>query len=98
MSKKRRRFTREFKLEALRLASQEGMTAATAAEQLGINRADLYRWKREFVNEPESSFRGKGKRTPDDERVARLERENVKLKAQVQFLKRVAGYFAGGKN
>ncbi len=98
MSKKRRQFTREFKLEALRLAEQEGMTATKAAEQLAINRGDLYRWKREFENEPDSSFRGNGKRTPDDERVTRLERENVKLRAQIQFLRKVAGYFASGKN
>jgi transposase len=98
MSQKRRQFTREFKLEALRLAEQEGMTASRAAEQLGVNREALYRWKREFSSEAQSAFRGNGKRTPDDEKMVRLERENSKLKAQIQFLKKVAGYFASGKN
>ena len=98
MSQKRRQFNPEFKLEALRLASQEGMTATSAAQQLGISVSLIYRWRREAGGAPESAFPGNGVRKADDEKVIRLERENAKLKAQVSFLKKIAGYFASGKN
>ena len=98
MSQKRRQYTREFKLEALRLMQQGGMTAVAAAEQLGVKADDLYRWKRELSRDPKAAFVGNGNRTPDDEKMIRLERENTKLKAQVQFLKKIASYFASGKN
>lgn len=98
MSQKRRQFTREFKLEALRLTQEGGMTAAAAAKQLGIKADDLYRWKREVSRDPNAAFVGNGNRPPDDEKLIRLQRENTKLKAQIQFLKKVAGYFASEKS
>ena len=98
MAAQRRRFTDEYKLEAIRLAAEEDMTARSAARQLGISENHIYRWRREFASDPSSAFPGNGKRKPDDERMIQLEREITKLKAQVQFLKKVAGYFAGEKS
>lgn len=98
MAQTRRKFAREFKLEAVRLSQQDGMTAVTAAKQLGIDVESIYRWRREMGRDVVAAFPGNGNRKPEDEKVARLERENVKLKAQIQFLKKVAGYFAGERN
>ena len=86
MAAQRRRFTDEFKLEAIRLAAEKGMTARSAARhQLGIPENHIYRWRRELSSDASSAFPGNGKRKPDDERMIQLERENTKLKAQVQL-------------
>lgn len=98
MSSTRRRFTREYKIEALRLAAEEGMTTRSVARQLGIPENLIYRWRREMSSDSSSAFPGNGNRNANDEKIVELERENAKLKAQVQFLKRVAGYFANGKS
>ena len=97
MGAKRRRYTREFKLEALRLAQQPGATATSVAEELGVNPESLYRWKRELKDDPEQSFPGHGSLKARDKELEQLRRENARLKAENAFLKKVSAYFAKDK-
>ena len=97
MTKKRRNYTREFKLEALRLAEQPGTTTAAVAEELGINPESLYRWKRELKDDPKQSFPGQGSLKPRDKELEKLRNENARLKAENTFLKKVSAYFAKDK-
>ncbi len=90
----RRKFTREFKLEAVKLIKERGVTVAQAARDLGVHAAVLHNWVRQFVSDPEHSFPGHGQMKPEDAEIARLRREVTKLKAERDILKKAAAYFA----
>ena len=88
----RRKFSREFKVEAVRLARQEGVSVAQVGRDLGIRAELLYKWKRRFVDEGETAFPGKGKAR--DEELAKLRRELGRVKRERDFLKEAAAFFA----
>ena len=89
----RRRFTREFKLEAVKLVRERGMTATQAAHDLGIGANVLSRWVRESLASREQAFSGAGQMKPDDAEVARLRRELAKVKAERDILKKAIASF-----
>ena len=94
MGDKRRRFTREFKLEAVRMAQQPGATQVQVAEELGINPESLYRWRRELQNDPDQAFPGPGNLKDREKEIEQLRRQVTRLKAENNFLKKVSAYFA----
>lgn len=92
----RRRFTREFKREAVRQVLGEGRTQKRVAEELGLNLNVLGRWVKEFRADPEQAFPGNGQLKDRDKEVEQLRRENARLKGELAFLKKVSAYFAKG--
>jgi len=92
MSEKRRSYTEEFKVEAVKLLSESEESAAQIARELGIPQTNLSRWKREMEEDPEGAFPGKG--NARDEELARLRRENAKLKKERDILKKAVGTFS----
>ena len=90
----RRKFTREFKLEAVQLITERGVTVAQASRDLGVHGAVLRRWVQEGVADPQQSFPGQGRMKPEQVELARLRREVLKLKAERDILKKAAAYFA----
>lgn len=97
MGEKRRRFSREFKLEAVRQALEGGCTQVQAAQELGIKKETLYRWVREFRNDPEQSFPGNGQLKDRDKEIEDLRRQVARLKGENAFLKKVSSYFVKGQ-
>jgi len=97
MGGKRRRFTREFKLEAVRLVSEGQESVTAVAGRLGI-RADMLRnWKRQVAGLPRARknvFMGAGKASGQEEELRRLRREVERLEQERDFLKKAAAYFA----
>ncbi len=91
---KRKRFTKEFKLEALRLLKESGKPAAEIARELGIRRNQLYKWQETFCKHGEDAFPGHGRRSAKDDEVARLKRELARVKEERDILKKAAQYFA----
>ncbi len=91
---KRRKFTREFKIEAVRQAGRAGKSQAATARDLGIGANLLGRWKKQLEAEGKHAFPGKGHLTPDEEERRRLEREVRRLREENAFLKKTAAYFA----
>ena len=94
----RKQFTKEFKLQALRLLEQDGKSGAELARELGVRRNQLYKWRRELqIRGEEGAFKGPGRNAAKDNlseltalkrRVARLEEENAILKkAEAYFSK-----------
>ena len=61
MVRKRRSFSREFKLEAVGLMTDGGLSVVQTARDLGISESVLGRWKRRFVEDPAEAFPGKGR-------------------------------------
>lgn len=90
--KQRRKFSSEFKREAVRML--ETAPAGEVAARLGIRSDMLYHWQRDLGAEGKEAFRGNGKRTSLEEEVRALRAENARLKEEQEILKKAAAYFA----
>jgi len=90
----RRRFSREFKLEAVKLVGERGVTVAQAARDLDLHENVLRKWVRELSADPQHAFPGQGQMKPEQLEIERLRREVQKLKAERDILKKAAAYFA----
>ncbi len=86
----RRTFTQEFKREAVRLATERGNLSAVA-RNLGIVDSVLARWKKRVEDGQAHPFPGRG--NPRDEELSKLQRENARLKEEVEILKKAVGIF-----
>ena len=91
--KKRKKYSKEFKLDAVRLVTEQGYSIAEAARNLGLNANMLGRWKIEAI-ESDSAFRGNGKLTPDQLELRRLKAENRQLRMEREILKKATVFFA----
>ena len=81
-----RRFSKEFKLAAVRRL-EEGVSIAEVARGLEINPNVLHRWRREFRQGPGSAFPGNGQRRWSEGRIAELERKIGQQALEIDFLK-----------
>ena len=90
----RRTFSREFKLEAVNLIRERGVSYAQAARDLDVNVNMLRRWVKEFCSDPKQAFPGLGQMRPEQLEIDRLRKEVAKLKAERDILKKAAAYFA----
>lgn len=90
----RRRFGREFKIEAVRLIRECGVSVAQAARDLDVHENVLRKWVKEFAADPGQAFPGHGQMKPEQLAIERLRREIAKLKAERDILKKAAAYFA----
>ena len=90
----RRKFSREFKLEAVRLVKDRGVSVAQAARDLDLHENVLRKWIREADTDPRHSFPGHGQMKPEQLEIDRLRKEVVKLKAERDILKKAAAFFA----
>jgi transposase len=90
----RRQFSREYKIEAVKLVKERGVSVAQAARDLDVHENMLRKWVREFGADPVQSFTGNGQMKPEQLEIERLRREVAKLKAERDILKKAAAYFA----
>ena len=91
---KRQRFTKEFKLEAVRLLKQSGRPGVEIARELGIRRNQLYKWAGQLEQKADNAFPGSGRQSGASAEITRLRRENECLREERDILKKVAAYFA----
>jgi transposase len=77
----RRSFSREFKLEAVRLVRQRGVSIAQASRDLDLHANMLRKWVKDFAADPAQAFPGQGQMKPEQAEIERLRREVAKLKA-----------------
>ena len=90
----RRRYPREFKVEAVKLVREGGVAVKQAARDLHVHPNVLHRWMKDFAADPQHAFPGKGQMKPEQLEIERLRREVQKLKAERDILKKAAAYFA----
>jgi transposase len=90
----RRQFSREFKLEAIRLVKERGVSVVQASRDLDVGENVLRRWIKELTSDPLQAFPGHGQVKPEQQEIDRLRREVAKLKAERDILKKAAAYFA----
>ena len=91
---KRQHYTKEFKLEAVRLWKSTGRPATAVARELDLRRNHLYKWQHEVENFGGAAFPGKGGRAHSTDELTRLRRENAQLREERDILKKAAAFFA----
>jgi transposase len=84
----RRQFSREFKLEAVRLVKHRGVSVAQAARDLDVHETVLRKWMREQAVDPQQAFPGKGVMKPGQAEIDRLKKEVIKLRMERDILKK----------
>ena len=90
----RRRFSAEYKREAVAMLDAPGVSVSQIAADLGIGATVLGRWRRELRREPAQAFVGNGRAR--DEELAQLRRELSRVMKERDFLREAATFFARG--
>ena len=87
-------FSREFKLEAVKLVAERGVAVVQAARDLDVAESVLRRWVKDVTADTRHAFPGHGQMRPEPQEIDRLRREVAKLRAERDILKKAAAYFA----
>ena len=91
---KRRRYDRQFKIDAVKMVTEGGKKMAEVARDLGLGHNQLARWKKELEAEREEAFPGKGKRTAGEEEVRKLRRDLARVEEERDILKKALAVFS----
>jgi transposase len=91
---KRRSYSREFKVEAVKLVTEKGYSVAEAARSLGVHETLLRSWKQALNDQGDQAFPGQGHLPPFEEELRRLRAENQRLRQERDILKKAAAFFA----
>jgi len=96
MSKDRRKYSKEFKMEAIRMCENGERSISEIERELGITAGLLWKWKADLEGQPkkEEAFPGHGRLTDTEARIRQLERENALLKQDKEILKKVLEMFS----
>lgn len=90
----RKRYSKEFKQDAVSLVNDQGYTRLEAARILGINATMLGRWVKEFNRDDGQAFRGNGKLSPEQEEIRKLKVQVKRLEMEKDILKKATVFFA----
>ena len=90
----RKTYTREFKLQALKMLTDQGLSVAEVARRLGVTEGSVRTWREAAEEHGAAAFPGHGHPTPADDELRRLRAENTRLRAERDLLKKAAAYFA----
>ena len=98
MGATRRRFSREYKQEAVRRVLEGRQSLSEAARDLGLRQDMLERWKRQFGEDPRQAFPGQGRLKADEEEVRQLRRELERVREERDILKKALAIFSGPRS
>jgi transposase len=94
LTKRRRSYTKEFKVEAVRLVAGRDRTIADVARSLGITDKLLFKWRQQYGGQAAEAFPGHGNRTARDQEFWLLKRELSQVTEERDILKKALAYFA----
>ena len=94
MTQKRKKFSKQFKIDAVKLVTEQGYNVSEAARNLDIHHSSLRRWKKQLETSSNQAFPGKGHLSPEKEELDRLRKEVKKLRMEREILKKAAAFFA----
>ena len=97
MTIQKRTYPPEFKREAIQLWQSSNKSATTIENELGITPGLLSRWKRKQEKKGPQAFPGKGRLSPEQEKMRRLEKENTILRQERDILKKAVAIFSNPK-
>ncbi len=92
----RRKFDKEFKLEAVKMV-RGGMSKAEVGRRLGITDGVIHKWVRALESDGAVAFPGNGKLKPEDEELRKAQKRIRELEEENSFLKKTSSYFASLK-
>jgi transposase len=92
--RKRRKYDKAYKLEVLQMIEQSNRTITTIAKELGIHPSMICRWRKEFREQEEAAFPGKGNQTPAEGELSRLRKELADVTEERDILKKAVAFFA----
>jgi len=92
--KRRRTYDREFKLEVLQMIGQDGRSINSVAQDLGIHRSVISRWRREFHTDQQDAFVGTGHQTAQEAELRRLRSKLADVTEERDILKKAVAFFA----
>ena len=94
MTQRRKHYSKQFKLDAVKLVTEQGFNVSEAARNLGIHHSSLRRWKRQLESDGSQAFPGKGNMSPEKKELDRLRKENKRLRMERDILKKATAFFA----
>ena len=97
MAEKRKTYTREFKIGAVRLLETSGKSGHEIEQELGVGSGQIYRWRRQLEAERGGIRAFPGTGNPRDEELARLKRENAILREEREILRKAVAIFSRPK-
>ena len=97
MVRRRKTYTREFKLEVIQLVETSDKSIAEIERDLGLGVGQIHHWRRQLAGCGEEAFPGKGHLKPQDELIRQLRRENDILRQERDILKKAISVFARAK-
>jgi transposase len=90
----RKKYERQFKIDAVSMVVNGERTVASVARDLGLDPNVLHRWKRELSSDESEAFPGKGRLGPQEEELRRLRRELEQAKEDRDILKKALAFFS----
>jgi len=90
----RKKYSQEFKHDAVKLVIEQGYRVSEASRNLDVNTGVLRRWIKELEKDKAAAFPGNGRMTPEQEEIKRLREENKRLLMEREILKKAAAFFA----
>ena len=94
MTQKRKHYLKRFKIDAVKLVTEQGFNVSEAARNLGIHHSSLRRWKRQLESDSNQAFPGKGNLSSEKDELRRLRKENKRLRMERDILKKATAFFA----
>ena len=91
---KRRSYSREFKVQAVKMITEQGLSIREVSRDLGVSETVIRNWKRKLAQEGDQSFPGNGRLPADQEEIRRLREENRQLRMERDILKKATAFFA----
>jgi transposase len=93
MSEKRKTYDKEFKLSAVKMIVEGGMSLSQVSRDLGINENSLHKWKKDYLSDQQNAFPGKGRLKPEEEELRKLKKQLSRVTMERDILKKAIGYF-----
>ena len=98
MAGKRKTYTPEFKLAAVKMITDQKLSVAEVARRLGVGENLLHTWKKAVLKDGTNAFPGSGHLTPQEEEIRKLRAEVKRLEAERDILKKATAFFASQTN
>jgi transposase len=92
--KKRKNYDKEFKISAVKLVLDSGRSVEKIASELGISSNTLFKWKKQYLEDSQDAFPGKGNLKPYEAELKKRDKEIARLKMERDILKKAIAYFA----
>jgi transposase len=92
--RKRPKYTKEFRQDAVKLVTEQGYSSNEAGRRLGLSQSNISRWVREYRRDQEDMADGVVTRKELEDKIHRLEKENRRLEMEREILKKAAAFFA----